>query len=68
MFDFFKMNLPAATKVAADKVQSIYKRQRMETFLAATFGYGLYYVCRLSMGVMKSLLLIQACLLQHSSV
>lgn len=50
---FFLMNLPAATKVAADKVQSIYKRQRMETFLAATFGYGLYYVCRLSMGVMK---------------
>ncbi|MBR6246184.1 MAG: MFS transporter [Bacteroidales bacterium] len=30
-----------------------YKRYRMQAFLAATFGYALYYVCRLSMGVMK---------------
>ena len=35
------------------KVLKAYKRQRMQTFLAATFGYALYYVCRLSMGVMK---------------
>ena len=36
-----------------NKVLKSYKRQRMQTFLAATFGYALYYVCRLSMGVMK---------------
>ena len=30
-----------------------YKRLRMQTFVAATLGYALYYVCRLSMGVMK---------------
>lgn len=39
--------------VAPEKVDKTYKRQRIETFLAATFGYALYYVCRLSMGVMK---------------
>lgn len=53
MSDFYKMSLPSAQKVPADKVQKAYRRQRMQTFLAGTFGYALYYVCRLSMGVMK---------------
>ena len=39
--------------VPAEKVDETYKRLRIQTFLAATFGYALYYVCRLSMGVMK---------------
>ncbi len=33
--------------------QKAYKRYRMQTFVTATLGYALYYVCRLSMGVMK---------------
>lgn len=53
MFDFFRMSLPSAEKVPADKIERTYKRKRVQTFLAATFGYALYYVCRLSMGVMK---------------
>ena len=53
MFDFYKMSAPAAVKVPADKVDKVYKRKRFQTFLAATFAYALYYVCRLSMGVMK---------------
>ena len=39
--------------VPADKVDKTYKRLRMQTFISATLGYALYYVCRLSMGVMK---------------
>ena len=39
--------------VPSDKVQRTYKRLRISTFLAVTFGYALYYVCRLSLGVMK---------------
>lgn len=35
---------------AQDKV---YKRKRIQSFVAVTVGYALYYVCRLSMGVMK---------------
>ena len=51
--NFFKVSEPAAVLVQADKVQKKYKRLRFQTFLAGTFGYALYYVCRLSMGVMK---------------
>ena len=52
--DFFKMESGAVdAPVAPEKVDSTYKRLRIQTFLAATFGYALYYVCRLSMGVMK---------------
>ena len=53
ILDFFKTSAPAAVKVPADKVDSTYKRLRFQSFLAGTFGYALYYVCRLSMGVMK---------------
>ena len=53
MFDFFKMSAPAAVKVPADKIDKVYKRKRLSTFLSVTFAYALYYVCRLSMGVMK---------------
>lgn len=54
VLDFFKIDsAPAAKAVPAEKVDKTYKRLRIQTFLAATFGYALYYVCRLSMGVMK---------------
>lgn len=33
--------------------QKRYKRLRVQVFLSATFGYGFYYVCRLSLNVMK---------------
>ena len=51
--DFYKMSEPSEVKVAPDKVTRQYRRQRIEAFLAGTLGYALYYVCRLSMGVMK---------------
>ena len=51
--DFYKISAPSANKVPAEKVDKTYKRLRFQAFLAGTFGYALYYVCRLSMGVMK---------------
>lgn len=51
--NFFQMSQPSATMVPTDKVEKVYKRKRIEAFLAGTLGYALYYVCRLSMGVMK---------------
>ena len=52
--DFFKMESGAVdAPVAPEKVDSTYKRLRIQTFLAATFGYAIYYVCRLTFGVMK---------------
>jgi OPA family sugar phosphate sensor protein UhpC-like MFS transporter len=53
ILDFFKTGAPAAVKVPAEKVDQTYKRLRFQSFLAGTLGYALYYVCRLSMGVMK---------------
>ncbi|MBR6933168.1 MAG: MFS transporter, partial [Bacteroidales bacterium] len=53
ILDFFKVSGPSAEKVSAEKVDKTYKNLRFQTFLAGTFGYALYYVCRLSMGVMK---------------
>lgn len=51
--NFFKISAPSANKVAAENVDKVWKRSRFQTFLAITFGYALYYVCRMSMGVMK---------------
>ncbi|MBO4427901.1 MAG: MFS transporter [Bacteroidales bacterium] len=53
VLDYFKMSGPAEYKVPAEKVDKTYRRLRFQAFLAGTFGYALYYVCRLSMGVMK---------------
>ena len=54
IFDYFKAEYaPVSPAVPADKVDKVYKRLRMQAFLGGTFGYALYYVCRLSMGVMK---------------
>ena len=35
------------------ELEKKYKRLKWSTFLAATFGYGMYYVCRLSLNVVK---------------
>ena len=53
MFDFFNMSAPSAVKVAPENADKVWKRKRFQTFLTITFGYALYYVCRMSMGVMK---------------
>lgn len=54
LLNFFSANSGSVNPpVPAEKVQSTYKRMRITTFLAVTFGYALYYVCRLSLGVMK---------------
>lgn len=45
---------PAGTPVAdPEKIRKTYNRQRASVFVSATLGYGLYYVCRLSINVIK---------------
>lgn len=51
--DFFAMSAPSAEKIPAEKVDKVYKRERIQAFLAATIGYSLYYVCRTSLNVVK---------------
>ena len=51
--DFFRISSPSAAKVAPENTDKVWKRSRFQSFIAITFGYALYYVCRMSMGVMK---------------
>ncbi len=55
MLSFFKsaVHLPIDSSETEEQNNLRYKRLRISVFLSATFGYGLYYVCRLSINVMK---------------
>ena len=39
--DFFRMSEPSAVKVAPEKVDKVYKKKRIQAFIAGTFGYAL---------------------------
>ena len=50
---FFAVS-PAAKPIEdPEKIRKTYNRQRASVFISATLGYGLYYVCRLSLNVIK---------------
>lgn len=48
--DFYRVS---AERVVAKENRKSLKYLQWSTFLAATFGYGMYYVCRLSLNVVK---------------
>lgn len=52
---FYAISEPSATKVDAstEEGQRYYHRLALQSFIAATLGYSLYYVCRTSLNVMK---------------
>ncbi len=52
-FDFFAMSKPSEPITDPVQVKKKYSRLRWQVFLSATIGYGLYYVCRLSLNVIK---------------
>ena len=37
--NFYRMSEPSAVKVPADKVDKVYKRKRLQAFIAGTLGY-----------------------------
>ena len=53
LYSFFRISKPSAEKVPDNKVQSTYRSLRNRTFWGATAAYSLFYLCRLSMGVVK---------------
>lgn len=54
IINFYKVSQPAPCNgESLPQQQRRLKRLQWSTFLAATFGYGLYYVCRLSLNVVK---------------
>lgn len=53
MLKFFKKSSPKAIIGTEQEQQSLYKKLKWQVFVSATLGYGLYYVCRLSLNVVK---------------
>jgi len=51
--NFFKPADFHQEKITGDEYKQKYNKLRWSVFLSATFGYGLYYVCRLSLNVIK---------------
>ncbi len=50
---FYKVSRASVEKVPQERVQSEYKRLRNRTFWGAAVAYSLYYVCRMSLSVVK---------------
>lgn len=53
LFEFFAASPASEPLTDPKQIASRYSRLRWQIFLSATFGYGLYYVCRLSLNVIK---------------
>ena len=53
LYSFFRISKPSEEQVAAEKIDPTYKSLRNKTFWGATVAYSLYYVCRMSLSVVK---------------
>ena len=53
LYSFYRISKPSADTVAPEKVDETYKALRRRTFWGATIAYSLYYVCRMSLSVVK---------------
>lgn len=53
MINYFKKSAPQPLLDTNEKQEKKYKSLKWQVFISATLGYGLYYVCRLSLNVVK---------------
>ena len=53
LYSFYRISKPSAEKVAPEKEAETYKLLRNRTFWGVTIAYSLYYVCRMSLSVVK---------------
>lgn len=53
LYSFYRISKPSAAKVAPEKIHDTYKSLRNRTFWGVTMAYSLYYVCRMSLSVIK---------------
>jgi len=53
MINYFKKSHPKPIKGTEQEQKSFYNKLKWQVFISATLGYGLYYVCRLSLNVVK---------------
>jgi MFS transporter, OPA family, sugar phosphate sensor protein UhpC len=53
LFNFYSPSAPALQNKNKSEIDKIYKSHRWSIILTTTFGYAMYYICRLSFNVMK---------------
>ena len=53
LYNFYRISKPSEDKVPAEMTDKVYRRLRAQTFWGAVVAYSLYYVCRLSLSVVK---------------
>ena len=53
LYKFYRISKPSAEPVEPDRVEETYRSLRRRTFWGATVAYSLYYVCRMSLSVVK---------------
>ncbi len=53
LYSYYRISKPSAGKIPAGEVERTYKSLRDRTFWGATVAYSLYYVCRMSINVVK---------------
>ena len=53
LYSYFRISKPAAQKVPPEQVDAVYRKYRSRTFWGVTVAYTLYYVCRMTLGVVK---------------
>ena len=53
MLNYFKKSAPLAIQGTEEEQQRLYNKLKWQVFISATLGYGLYYVTRLSLNVVK---------------
>lgn len=53
LYSFYRISKPSKEKIAPEDIDSTYRLLRNRTFWGATVAYSLYYVCRMSINVVK---------------
>ena len=53
LYSFYRISKPSKEKISQADVAGHYKSLRNRTFWGATVAYSLYYVCRMSINVVK---------------
>lgn len=53
LYTYYRISKPSADKVPQENVAKEYKTLRNKTFWGVTVAYSLYYVCRMSLSVVK---------------
>ena len=53
LYSFYRISKPSAERVSPEKEERTYLSLRNRTFWGVTVAYSLYYVCRLSLSVIK---------------